>query len=154
MKQVFKIEEAPGKICNAEDLFNKVQAVDIDHTRENMIVTTIDTRGYVIQNRIETIGILNANLVHPREIFRNAIIDCANAVILSHNHPAGELTPSEADIQVTRMMVRAGELIGIKVYDHVIFNRAGEFLSLREQHPDLWLGKNDYINLSTQTEGP
>lgn len=69
-------------------------------------------------------------LVHPREVFRAAIIASASAIVLAHNHPSGEATPSEADIKVTRDLIRAGQLLKIEVLDHVIIG-AGEHVSLR-----------------------
>lgn len=70
-------------------------------------------------------------LVHPREVFRVAILAAASAIILMHNHPSGEATPSEADIRVTRDLIRAGQLLKIEVLDHVIVG-AGRHVSLRE----------------------
>ncbi|NLB56226.1 MAG: DNA repair protein RadC [Lentisphaerae bacterium] len=89
-------------------------------------------------NRI-TEGILNASLVHPREVFRPAITLLSAAVILAHNHPSGDPTPSQEDIKVTRNMIEAGKLIGIPVVDHVIIGKQSsglknDFYSLREEN--------------------
>jgi len=70
-------------------------------------------------------------LVHPREVFRTAIVASASALILMHNHPSGEAAPSEADVKVTRDLIRAGQLLKIEVLDHVVVGR-GEHKSLRE----------------------
>ena len=70
-------------------------------------------------------------LVHPREVFRTAIVASASALILMHNHPSGEAQPSEADVKVTRDLIRAGQLLKIEVLDHVVVGR-GEHKSLRE----------------------
>ena len=82
-------------------------------------------------------GTLDTILVHPREVFKPAIAANASAVVLAHNHPSGDPTPSEADIKVTRDLIRAGQLLKIEVLDHVIIGRATQerpkdFVSLRE----------------------
>ena len=100
-------------------------------------VVLLNTRRKLI--RIEPIsqGTLDTILVHPREVFKGAISANAAAVVLAHNHPSGDPTPSEADIKVTRDLIRAGQLLKIEVLDHVIFGRATpdrpkDYLSLRE----------------------
>lgn len=82
-------------------------------------------------------GLLDASLVHPREVFKKAILSTSAAVILAHNHPSGDPTPSAEDIRITRQLVEAGKIIDIKVLDHVIIgnpeaHRQGGFLSMRE----------------------
>ena len=89
--------------------------------------------------RVEEIsdGTLDTILVHPREVFKSAIAANAHAIVLAHNHPSGDPTPSEADIKVTRDLIRAGQLLKIEVIDHVIIGRATsgrakDYASLRE----------------------
>jgi len=76
-------------------------------------------------------GTLDTILVHPREAFKIAIALSASAIVLAHNHPSGDPSPSEADIRVTRDLIRAGQLLKIEVLDHVIVGFAGQFTSLR-----------------------
>jgi DNA repair protein RadC len=104
---------------------------------ENFQVVLLNTRRRLI--RVENIsqGTLDTILVHPREVFKPAIAANAAAVVLVHNHPSGDPTPSEADIKVTRDLIRAGQLLKIEVLDHVIIGRATQerpkdFASLRE----------------------
>lgn len=104
---------------------------------ENFQVILLNTRRRLI--RVEKIsqGTLDTILVHPREVFRPAIAAGAAAVVLAHNHPSGDPAPSEADIKVTRDLIRAGQLLKIDVLDHVILGRASQerprdFVSLRE----------------------
>jgi DNA repair protein RadC len=104
---------------------------------ENFQVILLNTRRKLI--RVERIsqGTLDTILVHPREVFKPAITAAAAAVVLAHNHPSGDPTPSEADIKVTRDLIRAGQLLKIEVLDHVILGRASQerprdFISLRE----------------------
>ena len=82
-------------------------------------------------------GTLDTLLVHPREVFKTAVVANASAVVLVHNHPSGDPTPSEADIKVTRDLIRAGQVLKIEVLDHIILGqrsveRAQDFVSLRE----------------------
>lgn len=91
-----------------------------DAEQESMIVLTLDTRSRVIRRHEVTRGLLDSSLVHPREVFRVAIADAAAGVILAHNHPSGDPTPSAEDRAVTRQLVAAGQLLDITVYDHVI----------------------------------
>jgi DNA repair protein RadC len=104
---------------------------------ENFQVVLLNTRRKLL--RIEKIsqGTLDTILVHPREVFRSAILASAAAIVLVHNHPSGDPTPSEADIKVTRDLIRAGQLLKIDVLDHVIIGRASQerardYVSLRE----------------------
>ena len=79
-----------------------------------------------------SIGTLSASIVHPREVFQPAIIRNAACVILGHNHPSGDCSPSKEDIELTRRLSKAGEIIGIEVLDHIIVS-SDDFISLKEQ---------------------
>jgi DNA repair protein RadC len=98
---------------------------------ENFAVLFLNTRRRVKGFQIVSQGTADTLLVHPREVFRVAIVASAAAVVLLHNHPSGESTPSEADIKVTRDLIRAGQLLKIEVLDHVIIGRE-QRTSLRE----------------------
>ena len=91
---------------------------------ETLQVLSLNTRRRFIRLDEITDGTLDTLLVHPREVFRKAIAANAAAVVLAHNHPSGDPTPSEADIKVTRDLIRAGQLLKIDVLDHVIIGRA------------------------------
>ncbi len=95
--------------------------------QEHFIAVTLNGANEVLHNRVITIGIANASQIHPREVFVDAIKDRACSVILAHNHPSGDLTPSEADKEVTQRLVQAGAVLGIKVLDHVIVSERGHF---------------------------
>ena len=92
----------------------------IDSRQEEFHIVTLDTKYQPIANHRITVGTLDASLVHPREVFRPAIRDAAAAVLLVHNHPSGDPTPSSEDRQVTRQLESAGKIVGITVLDHVI----------------------------------
>jgi len=104
---------------------------------ENFQVLLLNTRRKLIKVDRISQGTLDSILVHPREVFKTAIKSGAAAVILVHNHPSGDPTPSESDIRVTRDLIRAGQLLKIEVLDHIILGRATlerprDFVSLRE----------------------
>ncbi len=107
------------------------------HAVEYFQVILLNARRKLIQHEMISHGTLDSLLVHPREVFRAAISTNAAAVVLVHNHPSGDPTPSEADIKVTRDIIRAGQLLKIDVIDHVILGRRTEangkdYASLRE----------------------
>lgn len=98
---------------------------------ECLAVLILNTRRRVKGHQLLTMGTMDTLLVHPREVFRGAIIAGASAIVLMHNHPSGEPTPSEQDIKITRDLIRAGQLIKIDVLDHVIVGNPNH-CSLRE----------------------
>ena len=100
--------------------------------REHFLTVHLDTRNMVLGIETVSIGSLNYSLVHPREVFKAAILMNSASIILVHNHPSGALTPSEEDISLTKRMAEAGRLIGIEVLDHVIVTKDGH-LSLKEK---------------------
>ncbi|QEG38870.1 RadC family protein [Roseimaritima ulvae] len=102
-----------------------------DATQEEFHIVTLDTKHKPIRTHRITVGTLDASLVHPREVFRPAIRDAASAVLLVHNHPSGDPTPSREDHQVTERLTDAGVLIGITVLDHIIV-ASEQSLSIRE----------------------
>ena len=99
--------------------------------REQFICLHLDARNQVNALEVVSVGSLNASLVHPREVFKAAILNNAASVILAHNHPSDDPTPSREDIELTRRMVQAGELMGIEILDHVIVGPE-RFLSMKE----------------------
>jgi len=87
---------------------------------ECFVVLILNTRRRVKGHYLVSIGIMDSILVHPREVFRLAVMTAASALVLTHNHPSGDPTPSEADIRVTRDLIRAGQLLKIEVLDHIV----------------------------------
>lgn len=88
--------------------------------REHFIVVAVNTKNKPTALYTASIGTLNQTLVHPREVFRFAILEGAAGIIIAHNHPSGDCSPSQEDIALTRRMVDAGNILGIKVIDHLI----------------------------------
>jgi DNA repair protein RadC len=99
---------------------------------EQFLIVTLDTKLKPIGCHIITIGTLDASLVHPREVFRHALLSNASSIILVHNHPSGDCEPSSQDRSVTDRLKRVGELLGITVIDHLIFgvDDNGDFQSV------------------------
>lgn len=93
--------------------------------KEHLRGLYLDSRFRLVHDEVLSIGSLNGNLVHPRDVFKPALESNACAVILAHNHPSGDAAPSGSDIEVTRQLVAAGELMGIHLLDHVIVTRDG-----------------------------
>ena len=108
--------------------------------QETFFVLLLDTKNKVIGSPVECCrGLLNQCPVHPREIFREAVRQSAASVILAHNHPSGDPTPTKEDIDTTRRLIEAGRILGIRVLDHVVCGRATAdtptpFISLREEN--------------------
>lgn len=119
-----------------DDVHRHFHAYLRDALQEEFHVLLLDGRHRLIRAALITRGTLTASLVHPREVFRQALREAAAAVVLVHNHPSGDPTPSDEDRQLTERLTRAGELLGIPVLDHVIVAETG-FSSLRELG---WLG--------------
>lgn len=88
--------------------------------QEEMLVITLDAKHRPIRITRTTRGVLDASLVHPREVYRIAVVDCAHSIILAHNHPSGDSQPSPEDIAVTRRIADAGRVLGIQLLDHLI----------------------------------
>lgn len=98
-----------------------------DRKQEHFICISINGANEVISNRVVSVGLVNRTQVHPREVFADPIIDRASAIIIAHNHPSGGLTPSKEDIEITKQLKSAGETLGIRLLDHIIFNHKGHY---------------------------
>lgn len=100
--------------------------------REHFIALILDSKNRVIGMHVVAIGLLNEALIHPRETFKVALIMGAAAILVGHNHPSGDPTPSPEDIAMTQRLVDAGRLLGVDVIDHIIVGVPGAYRSLRE----------------------
>lgn len=103
-----------------------------DQRKEYFLCLYLNARNQVIHKEVVSIGSLSASIVHPREVFQAGVANSAASVILAHNHPSGDVTPSKDDIDLTLRLVKAGQIMGIEVLDHIIM-AANDFLSLRER---------------------
>jgi len=129
-----RIKPEGVKVRSAADILPLIQHY-ADRKQEHFLCVSLNGAHEVIQVRVVTIGLVDQSHVHPREVFADPIADRASAVILAHNHPSGQLTPSPEDRDVTHRLKVAGEVLGIQVLDHVIFTTKG-FYSLAE-HDEL-----------------
>lgn len=119
-----EVVEGPSDVlCLLEHLLNE--------KREHFYAILLDAQNQVMRKALIHIGTLNMSLVGPREVFREAVRDGASSVVVSHNHPSGDVTPSPEDIEVTRHLVEVGNLLDIPVLDHVIIGHGG-YRSLKE----------------------
>lgn len=104
----------------------------IEEDREALAVILLDTKHKPIGNYVVSTGTLNQSLVHPREVFKKAIVASANKIMLLHNHPSGDTNPSREDVLVTKRLAEVGEVVGIEVLDHLIVS-SDDFYSFREK---------------------
>lgn len=104
-----------------------------DHKKEHFVIFYLDSRNQEIKRETISVGSLNANLVHPREVFEPAVRHLAAQIILAHNHPSGDSEPSEDDLLLTKRLVEAGKILGIEVIDHIIITK-NEFISFKEKN--------------------
>ncbi len=100
--------------------------------KEHFVIFYLDTRNQEIEREIISIGSLNANLVHPREVFEPAIKHTAAQILIAHNHPSGNTDPSEEDIEITKKLVEAGKILGIEIIDHVVVS-SESYYSFKEK---------------------
>jgi len=120
------------KIRSSLDVYNLLHGKTCMLKKEAFFGVYLNTKNMVIKEETISIGSLSANIVHPREVFKSAVELSAAGVILVHNHPSGDPSPSEEDVKLTKKVAEAGEVMGIKVLDHVIIGDK-KFVSLKEQ---------------------
>lgn len=118
---------AGASFCASSDVAGYFLPRLKDARREEFRCLLLDTKNRVIRDETVSIGSLTASLVHPRDTFTSAVRESAAAVIFVHNHPSGDVRPSQEDILLTKRLVQAGELLGIRVLDHVIVGNDGHF---------------------------
>ena len=120
------------QISRPEDAADLLQSFLAGTDRENFVVLLLDTKNKVVGINTVSIGTLNTTVIHPREVFKPAILANAASIILAHNHPSGDPAPSREDITVTKKLMEAGRLLEIEVLDHII---VGDdcFLSMKQK---------------------
>lgn len=119
-------------ILSPKDVWENLKDIR-DNKKEHFVVFYLDSRNQEIKRNTISVGTLNANLVHPREVFEPAVISSAAQIIVAHNHPSGETEPSNDDLATTKRLKEAGKIMGIEVLDHIIVTR-DSFCSLRERN--------------------
>jgi len=122
------------QIRSSADAGALLHAYLADVDREHFVVLMLDTKNKVIAISTVSIGSLNASIVHPREVFKPAILSNAASIICGHNHPSGDCQPSKEDRALTTRLVECGRLLGIQILDHVIIGSEGKYLSLADEN--------------------
>ena len=121
------------QITNAKKAVQKARKQIQTYNKEHFIGLYLDARSKVKYAELISLGTINACMVHPREVFHPAIKKRSTAIIVLHNHPSGEMEPSDADRELTKRLHAAGKLLGIEVLDHIIFDRGEEHYSFRDK---------------------
>ena len=114
-------------IKNPESVVKAIRASIKDKAKEHFKLILLNPRNKIIGISTISIGTLNASLVHPREVFKDAIAHSAASVVLAHNHPSGDPEPSEDDLTITKRLIEAGKILGVEVIDHLIVGKNGFF---------------------------
>ncbi len=127
------IEDRKITVKSPEDVVKTARNLLKGKKKEHFVVICLDTRNHLIKTSTVSIGSLDCSIVHPREVFKDAISSSAASVIFIHNHPSGDPTPSEDDIKMTKRLIEAGEIIGIEVLDHIIICDS-EHLSMKAKN--------------------
>jgi len=129
-----EIEYEAKRITQSEQAATAFRALVGDPDQEICCVLMLDGKNRIVSIHQVSQGSLNQSVVHPREVFKAAILSNAAAVVLAHNHPSGDSAPSREDIEITKRLKEAGEILGIKVLDHVIVDTcSGQHCSLANQ---------------------
>lgn len=128
----FPILKDKEKIDCPESIYEQFRPLFENEVREKFVVFWLSTANKVMGFEVVSIGNLNSAIVHPREVYRGAIVASCNSIIIAHNHPSGNPKPSEEDIKMTHEIEYVGRIIGIKLLDHIIFTNNG-YSSLRER---------------------
>ena len=135
----FEIKEGVGEqVRNGEDvarIFHAILAAEhpLEREKEHFWCLIMDAKNRIKSIELISLGSMTAAIVHPRELFRRAIIEGAGALIIGHNHPSGDATPSREDIELTKRLREAGDILGIKLLDHIVIgNNDGPYMSLAE----------------------
>lgn len=120
------------RITSPDDAARIIRDFIGDADREMFIILCLNTKNEPTAIHTVSIGTLNSSDVHPREVFKVAILANSAAILLSHNHPSGDPTPSKEDIKITKRLKEAGEIIGIDIIDHIIIGDYDRFISLKQ----------------------
>lgn len=127
-------ENAKDEVIEVNDsskIYELVKDELVSSDRERFLSVMLTSRNHLIGVETVSVGTINSASISPREVFKSAILGNAVSIILCHNHPSGDLVPSDSDIEITKHLIEAGELLGIKVLDHLVVSNQG-YKSLRD----------------------
>jgi DNA repair protein RadC len=120
-------------VSTPEEVVALMEPIYAGMDKEVFYCLCLNTKNHLIKMVQVSVGSLNSSIVHPRELYKEAVRVSAASIIIVHNHPSGDITPSGADIQLTRRLARAGEVMGIELLDHIVMGGEGRHSSLRDQ---------------------
>jgi len=120
-------EDKKFKASSGEDIFNKIKEININYEQENFIVFLLNNQNRILKEDILFKGGFESCLICPNTIFRNALLNNSNKIIIAHNHPSEDLNPSCEDIEIFKKLKEMGEILNIKVLDSIIFNKGGYY---------------------------
>ncbi len=126
------IDYLPRKMSSPADVVGLCRHFLDDLPEERMLVVSLDTKNQFNNVSVVSIGTLNSSLAHPREIYKVAVKSNSSSIILAHNHPSGDPSPSKEDIDITKRLREAGDILGIRLLDHIIIGENDKYISLKE----------------------
>lgn len=126
------VDEPKRKICSPKDVYAFMYPKMREQKKEKFVTLYLDTKNQILKEEVISIGSLNASVVHPREVFKGALELSSASLILVHNHPSGDPSPSREDILITDKLVEGGKLLGIDILDHIIIGD-GRYVSLKDE---------------------
>jgi len=119
--KIYMVKEGKGpKVRESHDLVRVLKEYYRNHDREEFLVVCLDSKHHISAINSVSVGSLNLNIVHPREVFKSAILANSAAIIIAHNHPSGDPTPSPEDREITQRLKTAGGYLGIAILDHIV----------------------------------
>ena len=127
--KLLRVREASGENICSPDIVAKIMKEEARADRECFWILHLNSRNRVIEKELVSIGTANSSLVHPREVFKKAIVNGAKGIITVHNHPSGSLDPSYEDSEIWEKLKKSGEILGIKVMDNIILTPSGSYYS-------------------------
>jgi len=122
MKQIIELRENPDEIRCANCIFDNIKKIKIDYSQENFLVFFLNTQSVLLNVEVMFKGGLNACLIDPKTIFRKALLLNSARIIVAHNHPSGNVRPSEEDIVIFKKLEEIGEMLDLDVLDSIVFN--------------------------------
>ena len=122
MKELLTLKEPLGAITESSNLFNKIKKINIDYKQENFLIFCLDSKNKIIHSEVLFKGGLNSILICPKTLFRTALKYNSNSLIIAHNHPNGDLKPSEEDIDSFEKLKKGGDTLNLSVLDFIVFN--------------------------------
>ncbi|MGX8124605.1 JAB domain-containing protein [Clostridioides difficile] len=122
----------PRKVSSPKDAYDLFETFMIDSDREKFLVACLNVKNEPVNISIVSIGTISSSLIHPREVMKTAILSNSNSIIVAHNHPSGNIIPSEEDKNITSRLVNVCDMLGIKLLDHIIIGEDDQFFSFKQ----------------------